>query len=298
MRVLTADVDRKFTCVGCRAEHALPALDELGDTAEARAEHAQDYSRQHGIDLASAYSALLGLMPTERGLPTHGPKAEDSRRSARYDRGFISSVQGGFLTPRQAVERGDRVLYASRISQLHGLSMNHAFLVADNRLQLRDALRANAEKRQRSPDATTTGDNGSRAYAGAFAALVGGATLVAVIGLWTTLLLSDQQVQFGNNDTPAAARPDPESSAPTLTVSTEVRLGPDNDPAEIRGQNPRAVLEAFCNLRPGRTLHGLKPAADGRWTGSYQEAGRIESIVIRTAADGALWSAVPAESPD
>ncbi len=162
------------TCT-CGRKHSLARVGELGSTPDERYHRALEQSKSLGIDLASAYSVLLGIIPREKALstrdqsegsdpgaakryspsvPTEGPLEYLPQRSepveargvpalgeAMYDPGFGSAVAAGFLTVEQAVMRGDRVFWALRIAQKHGLSMGVAFMIADNKVRLDEALR-------------------------------------------------------------------------------------------------------------------------------------------------------------
>src|SRR5206468_6034180 len=57
-----------------------------------------------------------------------------------YDAGFAAAVRDGCLTAKQAIERGDRRALATRLSTRHSLSMDLAYMAADNRITVRQAV--------------------------------------------------------------------------------------------------------------------------------------------------------------
>ena len=62
-------------------------------------------------------------------------------RKYRYDPAFHEAVEAGFLTPRQAMERGKRAAHAESLSKKHDLPLDRALAVADNRVSLASAIR-------------------------------------------------------------------------------------------------------------------------------------------------------------
>ena len=58
-----------------------------------------------------------------------------------YDPEFWPAVHLGFLSIEEAVRRGSRLRYASRLNQKYGLNRKQALRVTDNRSTLCDALR-------------------------------------------------------------------------------------------------------------------------------------------------------------
>jgi hypothetical protein len=142
--------DRGVTCISCGRVYRLERVGELGPTPGERYQRALDYADEHDIDLATAYSVLLGILPPGQGpardrrqdtraTPAESAASPKAAAEVPYDPGFISTVAEGNLTLQQAIERGDRVAYASKVARRHDLPMHVAFLVADNRLGLREA---------------------------------------------------------------------------------------------------------------------------------------------------------------
>src|SRR6185436_21029992 len=107
------------TCASCGRFTMLKNAKDLGETPQERFHRAYGFARKHRIDLASAYSVLLGIIQIEEAFPIPAADA--------YDPGFRDAVSRGFLSVQQAVERGDRVLYATTISLNYGIHMRDAF---------------------------------------------------------------------------------------------------------------------------------------------------------------------------
>ncbi len=149
-----------MTCNRCGRAYDLSAAAKLGSTPQERYQRALGYAEANGLDLASAYSVLLGIMPLEMGQAIHESEATAASEPAAasdstivptptacpYDLAFQQAVNQGHLTVRQAMERGDRVVFASKLVQKRGLKMSQAFMVADNRLTIRAALQMQREQ--------------------------------------------------------------------------------------------------------------------------------------------------------
>jgi len=140
-------------CGACGHRYSFECLERLGSTPLERSARAEKFARSNEIDLASAYAVLLGILPLERALstaaaddlqaptaPQQTPDASAPRPLNRhYDPNFIDAVATGRLTAWGAIQRGDRVVYASRVSQQYDLPMDLSFRVTDNELSLVEA---------------------------------------------------------------------------------------------------------------------------------------------------------------
>jgi hypothetical protein len=249
--------------------------------------------------LASAFSVLLGLMPISRAFssqgddpvgPTPGARpvavAEPTPVSEIYDVNFGSAVNDKYLTVRQAAERGDRELYASKLSRRHGLSMDLAFLVADNRLRLDEALRKKSAVAERSAVAPKTGDFfGSRlgvacAIAFACAICVGiGWRLGAGAG-------GGQDVTATIAGLPSTTA---EKSAPPRTPSTAAtRVNVVGQPLSIKARDPESVLSAFCSASNGPTFGTPERVVrfGDDYVGYYSKGGVRYALPIHRDGDG------------
>lgn len=237
-RVWPTDV--AVTCVNCSRHVGLDRANELGSTSEERFRRARDFASEKKIDLASAYSVLLGILPIEDALPIH---LDD-----RYDRGFDAAIDEGFLTVQQAVERGDRVLYASTLQQRHGLSMDTAFLVADNRMRLFEAL---------------TLQNGDYAPAGSKRPTTRGVWNIAqvavafvIVGAGAVALLRRQEPSAGFGGSAAAiappsqaapaTSPEPPQPPPVPQANVAFKTDAEGRVTEVSGPDPKTVLLGLC----------------------------------------------------
>ena len=171
-------------CAACQRRYVLDPIEPLGPTVREHYRRALSYSTEHDLDMASAYSVLLGIMSLEQaeilrlaGMPVHTPPtgaapepdfakdtttrdlkpalAKAAKASAKeaagrpgvpdLDPGFASAIREGHLTVQQAVARGDRGACAQRLARRHRLRDELAYRVVDNRMRLADAL---AEQQQ------------------------------------------------------------------------------------------------------------------------------------------------------
>jgi hypothetical protein len=90
-------------CISCGQSQSLARIQDLGPSPDVRYRRALEYARAHGVDLASAYSVLLGLMPLERARsvraeqPTAGTPStpqEAKRRQASSENTAIPAAGG------------------------------------------------------------------------------------------------------------------------------------------------------------------------------------------------------------
>ncbi len=180
-------------------------------------------------------SQVLDLYDADRA--PEAPAATEAT-SAKYDRGFQGAVESGRLTVEQAVQRGDRASFASRLAERHGLPMPLALAVADNRLSLLKAVqqRGPRERIQVGPQRMPPS---AMPWAVAFVAVL--LVLLASIGAY-----QGRQVLKEDERTAAADRRQRIIRAVQVTKDEAGRA------IEISGPNPESVLMAYC--RPGR--HG------------------------------------------
>jgi hypothetical protein len=287
-RVDLGAIDLGVTCVSCGRHTSLQAAGRLGATPAERYQKALDYSREHRIDLASAYSVLLGILPLEKALTI---PAEIS-----YDPGFREAVSEGYLKVEQAVERGDRVLYASTLAQRHGLPMRLAFLVADNRMRLSKAIAQKSAAESKS--GALAGEAPSR-VSSAVAVLA----LVAVIaGAW--VVRGKFRAEDGR-DAPATAgaRTVAEAAGPARPKGprpwTEIFRDSSDRVTGVTGPNPRAVLGKYCELAPKtspREFVRLVPSEDDT-LGVFRQDGTLLAIAIRKDPVTDSWVAGDGSSP-
>jgi hypothetical protein len=274
------------TCSSCGRTYSLAEAGSLGSTAVERSARAADFAKEHGIDLASAYSVLLGIVSIEAAMSMSGGlHVAVDQRAITYDPGFRNAIENGTLTLQQAVERGDRVAYASRLAQRHGLDMNLAFMLADNQIALAEAL-----QRKTSPElgADTAPDPGvtnvrrrplAAALTLALAALCGWAYWS---GSWDR----------GRDGRPQSASTRTEASSatpyPRAAIETQARSGaPASSSVElvenekgvltqVTGPDPKSVLEAFCSHPRNRAKLSPRSFAPSAVRSSGDQIGLVE----------------------
>jgi len=252
-------------CSSCGRDYSLAEAGSLGSTAVERSARAGDFAKAHEIDLASAYSVLLGIISLEAALSMSGGlhSAADPK-AINYDPGFRSAVENGTLTRQQAVQRGDRVAYASRFAERHDLDMNLAFMIADNEITLAEAL-----QRKTAPEVTadTLPDPGPSTVrrlplAGSLAlALAALCAWAYWSGSWdrgrdnSAGTVTPESHPFGASTPtevtsatprpPAATEAEARSTAPAPS-SVELVENENGTLTQVSGPDPQSVLEAFC----------------------------------------------------
>src|SRR5262245_46442494 len=101
-------------------------------------------------------------------------------KRVEYDPGFRRAVALGFLTVRQAVERGSRQHFVARIVKRHGLSARRALLVAYNRVSLARAVRLQQSEHEPVPVPAVAAGGARWFLRGAIAVVLAGTLLGAV----------------------------------------------------------------------------------------------------------------------
>ena len=244
-------------CRACGESFSLARVPELGSTPHERYQRALQHSQENQIDLASAYSVLLGNMSLEvalaigrargpgsmkRATADSGPASESplDLEEANYDPGFRAAVSQGYLTVWEAAQRGDRVIYASSLARRHDLPMRLAFTVADNKLSLRKAV---AQSLSEKPEPVKPASVAARRHTGLTFGIA--AVVLAVVGLlgWG---LSPHIVENGQQ--PTVKHKNGLSSA-------EVRTDDTGRVLEVVGPDPRLVLIVFCEASPRPNLY-------------------------------------------
>jgi len=138
--------DLGVTCPTCNQRYVLDR--SLGQVAREKLfAAARETARVHEIDLPGAYSIVLGIMPVEEVRALHRQPAtivtpDVDEEHLSYDPDFKESVEAGFLTSSQALERGQREVLARQLANRHRLSIKSALAVTDNRTSLLTAIRA------------------------------------------------------------------------------------------------------------------------------------------------------------
>lgn len=150
------DRDAVAACPGCGQVYHLEGHTKLGANTKTSAE-ARRVAREHHIDLPGAYSVVLGVMTLDEVQELGGPAlvtdvnpaaaADPPPDAEAYDPAFRDAVEAKLLSPRQALERGERSSYARLLASRHRLTFEAACAVADNRMSLLEALRQRGASR-------------------------------------------------------------------------------------------------------------------------------------------------------
>jgi hypothetical protein len=251
---------------------------------------------------------LLGILsptgspaPAPDGQATIDTPAEaefvpSAKPATEYDVGFIPAVAEGYLTVRQAVERGDRVAFASRLTRRHGLSLDSAFLVADNRLALGEAVRIHAGGGRSEIRRVERKRHASRAKI--WLASLGAALLAtAALHAW-----------IGSGAGPELV--DPRGSAVSRQGSAwkdvEVQTDGLGRIVSVSAPNPIAVLRGFCRPEPSRQrcepveIRADVSGAPGLRWGVFRTSGKelgLQAIVIRRDGTVRTWTAGDGSRP-
>ena len=211
-------------------------------------------------------------------------KERDSPRKLAFDPAFRPAVEAGFLTPRQAMERGSRETYAQRLRLRHQISSQLAQAVADNRLPLMEALRKrDAAKRDPLPVGVPAGPPARTV--GLVAALL----LVALAaGLFRGTVQKRSTVEHVEELGRAELRTDGQGRVVQL-------LGPD----------PKTVLRSYCASGEDGPFEALGvvpsslPGARAR-LGLLRDSTdpqKLLAITIREDRDSGRWVAGDGQAP-
>lgn len=208
-------------------------------------------------------------------------------RTVEYDPGFRHAVALGFLTVRQAIERGNRRHFVARIVQRHGLSVRHALLVAYNRVSLGRAVRLHRPQPELAL-APVVGTGSARW-------LLPRVTAVALVG---TLCVAVAWHEAGrvSHDRDLAAPPKPSSTRselrwepPASHADRSVQKDSRGRVTEVIAPTPNAVLNAYCqSLRGDAKPIRLVPSS-GPWRGIYSLEGRQRAITIINYPHRQCW---------
>lgn len=243
---------------------------------------AKHFAREKGIDIATAYSVLEGLItldePSVAGEAQPAKPAPDtgrtestrfrrwkppppiSRAASRskggaratdmdalpYDPDFEAAVRDKCLTIQQAIERGNRETLASRLASRYRLPAHLALLAADNRITIRQALQQKTAWEARLPKPPVSGMP---------LVAVGAAAVVLSVIVW----MGARSIWEGPPERPMTASwrggagtgpADREAGGPTVPTPPPPLTVPKTDAAgqlvEVVGPDPRSVLVSFC----------------------------------------------------
>ena len=254
--------------------------------------------------------------PTLRTAPVTRPALAESE--VGYDPGFADAIRDGTLTPRQALERGDRRALALRLSQRHRLSTDLALRVADNRLTVHQALQQKASNEAKEPPRPQTSVSH-----GVWNFMVYSVGAMIMLGLgvhiyhvWGEYLAQRGLAALALPEASAASRhpvpepagrqapPDVPAPPPALTVPKTDSSG---QLVEVVGPDPRSVLIAFCSTgrqsgrrEPVEIDPTVPPDASARWglfRNLEQSSMPLRAVLIRKDPRTGRWSAGDGRSP-
>jgi len=237
-------------------------------------------SNEKQIDMPTAYSVVLGLLTLDQvrllqGVVTPEPVASEPTAPERprsdlhgallldLDPGFQKAVADGCLTIQEAIRRGNREAHAAGLARRHGLAMELAYRVSDNRVSLHAALKgrpavAPAVAR---PTASATPIQRRVVFGVALLAL-----LAFTWGKWSSTLkpLREHARAGLQRSPPAAAEPRVTAPAPRVAehpndslLATELLEDAMGRLTRVTGPDPDTVLAAFC--RHGGLVSSKQP---------------------------------------
>ena len=190
---------------------------------------------------------------TATGSGLSGPRPALESDEVEYDPAYGPAIKNGYLTPRQAAERGERRPLATRVAQRHRLPLDLALQVADNRITVYQALTQKAAREiHTDPNAPIGGAQRLRNVM-----LYGVATMIVfglgvhILGVWeeyremrgaaaATPRIAAAAPFFSTQEQKEAAAVAPPPLTVPQTDSTGQLVG-------VEGPDPRSVLIAFCS---------------------------------------------------
>lgn len=267
-----------ITCKSCDAGLSLMSCGELGLTADEQSERASQYAGFNKIDIPSANSVLLGLMTLEQAQRLGAPDAdrltgaqtkpeaaatvtpvapsaptaaavEGPRKPSSIDAGFRRAVEEGQMTAEQAMQRGDRRLFATQLARRHGLPMRLATLVADNKMSLHAATQRVRPAVPRPQERPVTGRQKTLMISFAAVLLIG---VVAQVRSQLEHRIKEGRAAETNQLASATALPVEEPAPPVSALPGTMSIETDDEgnPLRIEGNTPRTILEAYCSNGP------------------------------------------------
>ena len=331
----------RASCQSCGRSYELHPVAELGQTAREHYRTATQFAAENAVDLPGAYSVLLGIMHLDQARlaaelppddeqplaepappPRQPPPREASappRERLPFDAGFTQAVSEGCLTVQQAIERGDRKAWARRISARHGLPMEQALRIADNRENLHSAILAKPPTRplRSAPPARGLPRRVKAAsHSQKVLIVILGLVAVGAIGLhswrlWDTWVMRSLRVTqnparppgppsaAAEPETPAGAELETEAAPPpgdgphaAALERVEVSRDERGEVVRVAGPDPRTVLSGYCAagktsvlLEPLEVLPTVPPMTGSR-LGVFRDFGDLSSLfAIRIQKD-------------
>ncbi len=332
---LEDDRPQGFECKSCGESFTARADERLGHDPKQQHANARKFAEAHQIDLPSAYTVLLGIAPLERmvredrpqidapesvddALPEPVPVVTGGRKRLRYDPGFRSAVEQGYLTVQQATQRGKRDVYAAKLASRHRLPLRTAFMVADNQITIREALQEKEQAQQAvesvsKPKRKGLG-TGQKAIAFTFAAVLFGAVGAYGWMLWTQQVGRSREAEArtelyqepnpaGRVASLAGAATDATPAPATGRSAVKIDTDAEGRITRVDGPDPMSVLESYCASSGGMEPLQLAPATAGFSSirlGYLRDFDNLESmfaIRIRRDARTRRWVAGDGHEP-
>lgn len=327
----------RLDCGTCSKRYQVDPQGDF-DNEDAQYESALALAGSNGIDLPSAYSVLLGIMTLETALslgdresirvargartpkaapaPVQPIKVDPWEDSADYDPGFADAVIEGFLTPRQARERGNRQMLVERLMLRHDLSQTLAPLVADNKMSIAIALERRREERRpvtlpepsSAPRHQTLATYGVLAFVGAAVLLFAWSTTTDVTGDVRTqapVVAADDPSDSVVVD-PGRGGASAEESAASRASAVRVQRDELGRVTEVSAPDPISVLRAYCasdadadRLQSLEIAATLPPFSSAR-LGVFRDRDELTTswaIRIRRDRDSHRWVAGDGSGP-
>ena len=314
---------RTVACGECAQSYVVNHARELGNTAAEHYRAMVRFANANDIDMPSAYSVLLGVMPLAQAKaihrnraeaqPVRGPQGEPLPEN--LDPGFHRAVREGSLTIHDALHRGSREALTAALVDRHGLPKALAYDVADNRISLRKAVRraqeATAAKEQ---EVARPASHGAPALRRLIVLSIATLSLAVVMtGLsWTRSVDHRRPPAPTDSVRPAAPAPtvaqvDPvQATTAALVRATNVRTDDQGQLIEVVGPDPRSVLLSYCDALPGflggeplsirNTVPTFHEARLGLFQ-DYENGGAVRSIRIRRDSRSGRWIAGSGKAP-
>ena len=280
---LRADLDQaEANCPRCGASLALGRACELGASGRERVERAESFASEEGIDLASAYSVLLGLLELEKArtlAAVQVPPPEPPRAARRSSAPGPGPASGGAPRKRSAGRerpRGDRVPRAkqgARSPDEKGLALDWAAIL---------------ERPAPAPPSKRT----------VYLPLI--VVIVAALLLFAAIEVKRSTVALGKEPlvAPPSTRSRRGSMTPAAATRAEIERDPNGRPVRVTAGTPGEVLRAFCSAEPERLRMPVevRPSTLGL-TGVFHEDGNAYAIEIREDAGSGRWYSGDARTP-
>jgi hypothetical protein len=302
---LTQENPESADCSHCKKHYDFTAQ-LRGRSMEELHQQVCGLATQLVIDLPSAGSMMLDMLkltqvqdylsgdPHEES-PEH---VEEPSSVVGVDPAFEESIKAGRLGRMEALQRGNREHYATKLISRHGISEDEAYAVADNR----ELLLAIVRRREAASPRTIVAPLPSRStWKVALAAAVMGG--LVIWGVSREIQQSANRTIAKESTRSAQDRQTRErvatmnvSAAATAEPAPELSFDPMGAMTRISAPRPEAVLRAYCRapeLQPMALASGAIPDKN-LWFGLFadmNEPDRNQAVVIRKDRKSGHWVA-------